>query len=512
MKFFWLFKQAKQNSLVGILAFLLVGVSSLVLANDDKPLTAKEFEKKYLEEQQEKWPNLKGRALKNHLAVIFNTPIYDNPKLSAYVQRVGEKVLAQTPHAGQDYRFLVLDSEVPNAFTQLQPYIYLNRGLVGLYQSEAQLAGVLGHEIGHNIDKAGSKIRRKAIGDSIFATAMSILAGNTAVGDAIATQQQYGQAKYSQARELEADRLGASYLYGAGYDSNGLLGGLGSLFDYVRAGLKKNTVQYRELQTHPRNDKRLNAVLREIGELPPGEAYEGREAYREAISGMVYGPNLRPNAPPGYVRYNNEKLGITFLHPKDWSRKIKGSKIIVMDPKESMQFKIEIEKTKNKTQSSNDAIKEKYPEGMEDLKKINPKSPKDLGMVAVRANQRVGLIKIVRNTYHFQGISRDNNLTKQKDQIFLGMIASFRRMHPKDKNLTEVKRIYFEQLEPGQTFASIVADQNDDNVGTESELRAINGYYPKGEAEPGTWIKKIKLVKVDQNDHKATEADDKPAG
>ncbi len=478
-------------------------------APETEKLSKAQRQKRFLEQQKKKWPNLSGPALKNHLSVVLNIPLYDNPKLAQYVQDVGEKVLAQTPHAGQDYRFLLLDDPNPNAFTQQQPYIYVNRGLLAIYQSEAQLAGVLAHEIGHNIDKGVTKRKNKRLTDSIFATTMSILAGNTNVGNAIATQQVRNQAKYSRERELEADRLGANYLYGAGYDSEGLLKGLGSLFDFVKLQTKTNTVQYRDLQTHPRNDKRLRAVLNEIGELPPGEAYQGREAYRDAIDGMVYGPNLRRTAPPGYVRYNNPTLGITFLHPEEWDRTIKGSKIIVQNPDDTIQFQIEIEKTADKTQSSEDAIKAKYPDKLTGLTKINPQASKDLGVVAVNENKRVGLIKVARNTYHFRGLSRNNKLSKAEDDVLVGMIASFRRMTPRDRNLTQLKRIYFEQLKPGETFESIAANEKDENVATEPELRALNGFSAREEAEPGTWIKKIKLVKVDQNDRKADSADGK---
>lgn len=475
-------------------------------------LSKRQAEKKFLEEQKKKWPNLSGAALKRHLAAIAANPILDNPKLNAYVQRIGERVLAASPHAGRDYRFLVLDSDNPNAFTMGEDYIYLHRGLITLYQSEAQLAGVIGHEIGHNIGNHVSRKRGKGIRDNVFATAMGILAGNMAVGDAIATQNVVNLQKYSRELELEADRFGASYLYDSNYEPEGLFEGLATLFDYVSllGGRDGGTVYHGLYSSHPRNDKRLRAILREVGELPPGEADVGREEFREALTGTVFGPNLRPTAPPGYVRYNNEKLGITFLHPEDWDRTIKGSKIILKDPKKTLQFKVEIEKTAKKTQASDAAIKEKYPDDLSEVSKIQPNSPKDLGVIAKRPEQRVALIKVARNTFHFQGLTRDNNLTKEVDAVFLGMIASFRRLHPRDKNLTTLKRIYFEQLKPGQTFASIAIDKSDENVANEQVLRAING-FPKGEAEPGTWIKKIREVKVDQDSRKAKSADGKKA-
>ncbi len=467
-------------------------------------LSKREAEKRFLEEQKKKWPNLSGGALKRHLSAIAANPILDNPKLNKYVQEVGERVLAASPHAGREYRFLVLDSDNPNAFTMGEDYIYLHRGLITLYQSEAQLAGVIGHEIGHNIGNHVSRRRGKGIRDNVFATAMSILAGTTAVGDAIATQNVVNLQKYSRELELEADRFGATYLYNSNYEPEGLVEGLGTLFDYVGllAGKESGPRYHGLFSSHPRNDIRLRAVLREVGELPPGEADKGREAFREALSGAVFGPNLRRTAPPGYVRYNNEKLGITFLHPNDWDRTIKGSKIILKDPKKTMQFKIEIEKTAQQTLASDEAIKKKYPDNLSKVEKIRPSAPKDLGVIAQRPNQRVALIKVARNTFHFQGITRDNNLTKDIDAVFLGMIGSFRRLHPNDKNPTELQRVYFEQLKPGQTFASIAADKTDENVANERVLRAINGFFPKGEAEPGTWIKKIKKVKVEQGDRK----------
>jgi len=87
-------------------------------------------------------------------------------------------------------------------------------------------------------------------------------------------------------------------------------------------------------------------------------------------------------------------------------------------------------------------------------------------------------------------------VTPAQDATFVNIIRSFRRMTPKDRTAEHVTRIYFERLKPGETFASLAkeADSNADTA--EVELRVINGYYPKGEAEPGTWIKKLRKEKI----------------
>ena len=80
--------------------------------------------------------------------------------------------------------------------------------------------------------------------------------------------------------------------------------------------------------------------------------------------------------------------------------------------------------------------------------------------------------------------------------MFVNIIRSFRRMTRADRTSDTVTKLYFERLEPGQTFASLAEemDKNDDNLA--NTLRVLNGYYPRGEAEPGTWIKKVRKEPV----------------
>ena len=231
--------------------------------------------------------------------------------------------------------------------------------------------------------------------------------------------------------------------------------------------------------------------------LPPGEGYIGREEYREAIDGLVYGPNHRRSAPNGMKRYSNPTLGITFVYPDTWSFKLKGSKVILKDAEKTAQMTIEIEPTADRKLSSEEAIKLKYPEGLVDVQKIHPDSERDLGTVGARPAQRVALIMVARNTYHFLGIAKNNQITAEQDRAFVEIIRSFRPMTAKDRTADHVKEVYYERLEPGETFASLAKGSDMDDINAELELRVLNGYYPDGEAEPGTWIKKLRKVKIE---------------
>ena len=132
----------------------------------------------------------------------------------------------------------------------------------------------------------------------------------------------------------------------------------------------------------------------------------------------------------------------------------------------------------------------------DDLRNIEPiiqtkeEHAKDYGTTARRPQQRVAAVTVGRNTYHFQGIAKNNVLTEQQDDQFKDIIASFRRATRADVPPDEVKTIYYKRLEPGETLAELAADKELGTF-TEEYLRLMNGYYPKGEPEPGTWVKLV---------------------
>ena len=357
----------------------------------------------------------------------------------------------------------------------------------------------MAHELGHNIARHSSKLQARNRRNSFLASLASIAVGNSGVGSAIQTQSNVKLSEYRRENELEADSFAAGYLFSAKYETSQMVNALAQLRDYnifAASNTNRGLPHHGLLATHPRSDVRLRKAIEGAGVFPPGEAYIGREEYRNAIDGMIYGPNYTRRAPFGFRRYTNETLGITFLHPKSWTRTIKGSKIILKDAAQTAQFKITIEKTVDKKQSSEDALKAKYPK-LVNPEKIQQSSQRDLGTLGAIPGQRVALAKVARNTFHFQGIAKNNKVTPEQDAEFVSMIRSFRRMTPKDKTASHVTKISYERLKPGDTFASLAQSLEPEFKNAELELRVINGYYPKGEAEPGTWIKMLRREKVE---------------
>lgn len=486
--------KAKIKIMALLLTFLLSSNAYSEIALD-KPLSKKE-QRKLLQKET----GLKGKKLSNHLKILSESPPYDDDELQAYVTQIGEKILAQSEHAHLPYKFIVRDTEAVNAFVNGTPYVFVERGLLALLNSEAELAAVMAHEIGHNVARHTARLQSSRRRSIFLANVASILAGNSGVGSAIHTQNTVNLLEYKRENELEADSFAARYLYGAKYQPGQLVNALAQLRDnniYSAQSLDQALPHHGLLATHPRSDTRLRKAIDDAGVFPPGEGYIGREEYRQAISGMVYGPNYTRNTPLGLRRYTNEVLGITFLHPKTWTRTVKGAKIILKDPEQTVQFKITIEKTPedSKDKTSLQDLKAKY-STLEAHEKIYPESQRDLGTLGAVPAKRVALAKVSRNTFHFEGIEKNNNISAKQDVYFVNMIRSFRRMTAKDKTSERLTRIYFERLKPGETFASLAKGIGRDDIKVETELRVLNGYYPKGQPEPGTWIKKIRKEKV----------------
>lgn len=148
--------------------------------------------------------------------------VYYDPALAAYVERVGHKMGEQSKTRYFDYRFTVLDSPSINAFALPGGYIYITRGLLALLSSEAELAGVLGHELAHVTARHGAqRLSRMKAAERFCATficdfELPVLSDMAAIGMDLA----FGG--FTQDQELEADRLGIRYMQRAGYDPHSM--------------------------------------------------------------------------------------------------------------------------------------------------------------------------------------------------------------------------------------------------------------------------------------------------
>lgn len=235
---------------------------------------------------------------------------YDDPALQAYVSDIGAAMIAGTGHADQRFTFTVLDSPAVNAFALPGGYVYVTRGLLALADSEAELAGVIGHEIGHVTARHGAQQHGRSVVVGVLGVLAGVLTGDRNLAEATNTVGGLVLRGYSREQEFEADSLGLRYLVQAGYQPDAMASFLAKLRDKAKLdaailGSKADPDEFSLLATHPRTIDRVQEARAAAVGTGPSSGRVERESYLRRLDGVIYG-----DAPAqGFVR------GRRFVHP-----------------------------------------------------------------------------------------------------------------------------------------------------------------------------------------------------
>ena len=261
---------------------------------------------------------------------------YDNARLQAYVEKVGNRIKNVSELSGQTFTFTVLDTDVVNAFALPGGYVYVTRGLVALTNNEAELAGVLGHEVGHvtarhtaqrydraqigQIGAVAAQLGGAVLGGLLGGSEGARLGGE-AGGQLGSTGAEAYVQGYSREQEFEADQLGIRYLGRAGYDPAAMatfLATLGADDAYRQRTQGGGTDEASYLgdwfRSHPRTPDRVaRAVEATSGELP-GARETDRPALLAALDGALYGEDPAQGVIDG-TSFRHPGLRIAFEAP-----------------------------------------------------------------------------------------------------------------------------------------------------------------------------------------------------
>lgn len=233
---------------------------------------------------------------------------YDDPELGAYVATLGARLAAASERPDLNFTFTILNSPVVNAFALPGGYVYISRGLMTLANNEAELAGVIGHEIGHVTARHAAERYSRSVVIGLGATLLGAISGERAVSDLANLGGGLYLRSYSRDNEFEADSLGLRYMTAVGYEPGAVAGFLSSLgakteLDARLRGSDADPNAFNLLATHPRTIDRVRQAQQAIGALMPGRVE--REPYLRRIDGMLYGDDPAQ----GFVRDRS------FIHP-----------------------------------------------------------------------------------------------------------------------------------------------------------------------------------------------------
>lgn len=232
--------------------------------------------------------------------------LVQDPALQQYVDAIGQRLAAESERPELPWRFGVVDDPTPNAFALPGGFIYVTRGLLSLMDSEAELAAVLGHEIGHVTARHSvTQISRAQLGQIGLVLGQIFVPELRPFGDVLGGGMQLMMLKYGRDAERQADDLGFRYALQEGYNLTEMDDIFASL---QRVGEKEGQSPLPSwLATHPAPEERIESIQERLARLG-GVADTGRIGKPELlrhIEGMVYGNNPR----------NGFFEGSLFLHP-----------------------------------------------------------------------------------------------------------------------------------------------------------------------------------------------------
>jgi predicted Zn-dependent protease len=442
------------------------------------------------------------------LEIIQFYGLYEDQAVQDYVQSVGARVAAQTPIANWNFKFFVLDDDQVNAFTPGGGYVYIHRGLMNYLSTEAELASVLGHEIGHDVARHPARAQTRGVLMSVGAVAAAIGSGSEAIAQmanigATAWMQGYGRDN-----EMEADRLGLEFATRAGYRPEAMVDVFKVLkgqesFELQRAkdeGREPN-IYHGVFSDHPAPDARAIQAAQGAAHIttePPGGWIDNREAYLAGINGLPYGSSREQ----GIVRDNrfyHEGMGLTVAFPRGWTVQNLRDRLLVYTKKKDALMQITVEKRPEK-QSPREYLLSKLKggsfargedlsvDGMEGYTLITRSgSPLDGGDGPVRW----AVLYRGKSAFLIGGASRSSaSGVPIDDGIFMGSIQTMRHLKPSEYPLAQPYRLKIVTATAATKIEDYVKNMPGEKFKKE-ELELLNGLYPKREPKAGDSLKVV---------------------
>ena len=450
-------------------------------------------------------------GIKEHREVLQEYSVVDNPAVQAYVNALGQR-LARLSHRSQlEWHFTVLDSPEINAFALPGGYVYVTRGIMAYMESEADLAGVIGHEIGHVTARHGAQraTRQQDAGLGVLAAAVlgAVLESRGAggVGQVVSEASQAAAAgyiaSYGREQELQADGLGAEYLARAQFNPSNMVDVIRVLKSQEQFAAEQARAQGRAvsatnswLASHPSNDQRLAAIGQLAAQYKGQYGDEGRARYLQMLDGLAFGESVRQGLTRGRQFYH-PVFGMAITAPAQWSIQNAPDRLLLVNAARDAALVVRLAPAQLGA-SHDDVIRNAFKplSGRSERATLN-------GLPVTHfSGQRAGaqgraeplVLSVVsgpgRNRFVLVWSGKDLAAQQRAQSQLIEARNSFRPMTTADQ--TEARPWTLRSVPyPAGGFAELA--RRSPLEAAEQQLRLINGVYGGGEPRPGQLVKVV---------------------
>lgn len=419
---------------------------------------------------------------------------YDDPALGAYVAEVTGRIAKVSELAELTFTVTVLDTPAVNAFALPGGYVYVTRGLIALANDEAELAGVIGHEIAHVTARHSARRQTAAAGPAILGAILGIVVGDRSLGQLVQLGGQGFLADYSRDQEREADMIGTRYLAAAGYDPAAQADFLMSLGVQSAFHAKLSNRQYDPtrvdwLSSHPAVAERAAAVRTYADGLGGGAGARNAPAYFRAVDGMVYGDSPRH----GFIRgrtFVHPELRFTFTAPPSF-RLVNTADAVLAQGPDNAVAKFDADKKSERR----DILAYLSEDWGGQVRLEQPERFEVGGMAAATAvtrarkfNMRLVAVEFAPDRVYRFLIGTPPQMGDRLDAALREMVMSFRRISESEAQSATPLRVRAITVRPGDTVESLAARMTFADY-REERFRVLNSLAPGERLQAGRTVK-----------------------
>jgi predicted Zn-dependent protease len=424
--------------------------------------------------------------------------LYPDQAWQDYVAEIGQRLVAVSGAGRQTFHFYVIDDATVNAMAFPDGYIFVHRGLISYLRSEDELAGVIGHEIGHVIGRHARRSNQMAAFGQVAGFIGAVLLGTGSVADLANTATATLRSGYGREFELEADAYGAEFLAKAGYDPMAMIDVLHVLKDqsvFSKNVLGQPNVYHGLFSTHPKNDKRLYDAVARTQSMQVGELREPERDFLQMIDGFVFGNE----AGTGLIKdgaYYHGGLRVVIRFPEGWDVGNTATEVLGRSPQGATHSSISVQRLPAPTDGQTPAeyvtktLKRDDVTAGEALE-ING-YPAFVGQIEILSGnaqaRRIAVIYKDSSVYLFRGEVGPIGDVATFESQWRQTLESFRAMTAEDLQLASSQRIRVIEAQPDQSWAELARKASIKDH-PEETLRLLNAQFPVGEPRAGDLIK-----------------------
>jgi predicted Zn-dependent protease len=420
--------------------------------------------------------------------------IYPDQELQRYVQDLGMRLAQQSHRPNLPWTFTVVDSPAINAFAVPGGFVYITRGILPYLGDEAELAGVLGHEIGHVTARhVNQQYSRQAMG-GVGLMVLSIFVPQTAPFQDVSSMG-LGVLflKYGRDDELQSDRLGMEYESAIGYDPSAVPRFLSTL---ARVDKLSERGVPNWLSTHPEPELRVEKAQPVLAKyLSDNARTRNQDAFLRAIDGVVVGDSVEQ----GIVRGNafaHPMMRIALEFPDGWEVANTAEQVLAREPGTAHFMLLQmVDRPRGRTieEVARNAMRQagyrpidgglEHLGGLDAYVGVYQGSLSGVGKVTMRAAH----VAMGRQVYVFAGFAPDGEYEQVRRDIEAS-IQTFRELSPQEAAQVRPNRLTYYTVRDGDSWQSI-AQRAGRGITSAATLAIMNGVEVYEQPQPGERVK-----------------------